>query len=172
MEEQELLDIVNDKDNVIGQDTKNNKFIKGLISRNVAIFILDNDGKLLITKRSSHKKSFPNRYDLAACGNVKASESYREAAEREVIEELSIKCNLKFLGKIFNEFKENDIKIKYFTGIFLGHFSGEVKLSDELVELKRLTSKEIEGLINENKDLFTPGFVKDFIFVKDKLKNL
>jgi len=170
MDDQELLDIVNRKDGVIGQDTKENKFKKGLISRNVAIFILDDDKKLLITKRSSQKESFPNRYDLAACGNVKAGESYEDAAKREVIEELSIECDLKFLDKVFNEFKEDDKTIKYFTGIFLGYFSGEVKLSDELVELKRLSVEEVEKLINENKDLFTPGFVNDFLFVKDKLK--
>jgi len=170
MDDQELLDIINRKDGVIGQDTKENKFKKGLISRNVAIFILDDDKKLLITKRSSQKESFPNRYDLAACGNVKAGESYEDAAKREVIEELSIECDLKFLNKVFNEFKEDDKTIKYFTGIFLGYFSEEVKLSDELVELKRLSVEEVEKLINENKDLFTPGFVNDFLFVKDKLK--
>lgn len=123
MEEQELLDIVDSNDKVIGRDTKENKFIKGLITRNVAIFILDHNKRLLIAKRSSNKKSFPNRYDLAACGNVKAGETYKEAAEREVSEELGIKCNLKFLGKIFNEFKENKITIRYFTGIFFGIFS-------------------------------------------------
>lgn len=170
MNDQELLDIVDEEDNVLGQDTKENKFHKGLISRNVAVFILDNNKKLLIVKRSPHKKSFPNRYDLAACGNVKVGESYDDAAKREMMEELGIKCDLNFLGKIFNEFEENDIKIKYFTGVFLGHFSGEVKLSDELSGLKKLSVKEVNDLINKNKDLFTPGFVKDFLSFKDKIK--
>jgi isopentenyldiphosphate isomerase len=168
-EDKELLDIVDEKDNVIGQDTKENKFRKELISRNVAIFILDNNKKLLIVKRSPYKKSFPNRYDLAACGNVKSGESYQEAAIREVKEELSINCNLKFFGKIFNEFKEKDIIIRYFTGIFLGYFSEEVKLNDELVELKRLSVKEVEDLINKDKELFTPGFIKDFLSAREKL---
>ena len=172
MEEQELLDIVNDEDNVIGQDTKENKFRKSLISRSVTVFILDDNKKLLIVKRSSKKESFPNRYDAAVCGNVKASEIYEEAAIREMKEEIGINCDLKFLGKIFNEFEEKGNVIKYFTGIFLGFFSRKVKLSDELVELKRLTVKDVEDLINEDKDLFTPGFVNDFVFVKDKLKNL
>ena len=169
-EDKELLDIVDEQDNIITQDTKENKFKKELISRNVAIFILDDNKNLLIVKRSPQKRSFPNRYDLAACGNVKAGESYEKAADREVEEELGIKCDLMFLTKIFNKFKENKIEIKYFTGLFLGHWSDDVTLGDELVELKKLSIQEVEELINQNQDLFTPGFVKDFISVKDKLK--
>jgi len=170
VDENELLDSVDENDNFIEQTTKNNKFLNNLITRNVAIFILDKDGRLLITKRSPKKKSFPNRYDLAACGNVKSGEDYVEAASREVNEELDMKCSLNFLGKIFNKFDENNIQLRYFTGIFIGHFSGEVRLNDELVESCKLSVEEVEGMINENKELFTPGFVNDFLYAKDKLK--
>lgn len=169
MKEDELLDIVDEKDNVICQDTKENKFKKELISRNVAIFIIDNN-KLLIGKRSASKRSFPNRYDLATCGNVKAGENYPEAAKRELKEELNITCDLKFCGKLFNRFREKNLMIKYFTGIFLGNYSGGIKLNDELVEIKRLTINEVERLINKNKDMFTPGFINDFNFLKDRLE--
>ena len=169
-EEQELLDVVDDKDKIIGKDTKENKFLKGFISRNVAIFILDDSKKLLIVKRSPDKKSFPNRYDLAVCGNVKTGEKYPDAAQRELMEELGIKCNLKYLGKIFNEFKENDKSVKYFTCIFLGHYAGKVKLSNELVELKKLSIKNVGELVEKDKYLFTPGFINDFMHVRDKLK--
>jgi 8-oxo-dGTP pyrophosphatase MutT (NUDIX family) len=40
---QEPLDIVDPNDKVIGQNTKENKFNKELISRNVAIFLIDED---------------------------------------------------------------------------------------------------------------------------------
>jgi 16S rRNA (adenine1518-N6/adenine1519-N6)-dimethyltransferase len=164
--DQELLDIVDEDDNVIGQDTKENKFIKDLITRNVAVFIMDND-RMLIVKRSPTKKTDPGKYDLAACGNVGAGESYEEAALREMKEELGIKCRLEFLGKLFNDLGDGR---KYFTGIFLGHFSGEVVLCDELVELQRLTIEEIENMIKKNKNIFTPGFLKDFAFAKGMLR--
>ncbi|MBW2992396.1 NUDIX domain-containing protein [Candidatus Woesearchaeota archaeon] len=170
MSDHELLDIVDEFDNVIGQDSKENKFSKELISRNVAIFVIDDDKKLLITKRSPTKKSFPNRYDLAACGNVTAGETYEEAAKREMIEEIGIECEIKLLDKIFNEFEENDKILRYFTAIFIAYYHGDINLNEELVELKRLTVKEVEDLINKDKELFTPGFIKDFLKVKDKLK--
>ena len=170
MADQELLDVVDEKNNVIGQDTKENKFRKGLITRNVAILILDENKKLLITKRSPHKKTFPNRYDLAACGNVKSGETYEEAAKREVKEELGIEIDLKLLDTTYNKFKHENMILKYFTGVFLGYFSGEVNLNEELVEIDKFSIKEVEEKIKENKNQFTPGFVHDFLYVKDKLK--
>ena len=170
MDKEELLDVVNENDMFIEQTTLSNKFLNNFITRNVAIFILSGDGRLLIVKRSPSKKSFPSRYDVAACGNVISGESYFEAATREVGEELGITCGLKFIGKVFNEFEENGISMRYFTGIFIGHYDGEVNLNEELVESCRLTVKEIEDMIKENEELFTPGFINDFIYAKDKLK--
>lgn len=169
VDDNELLDIVDEQDNIIGQDTKENKFKNDLISRNVAIFIVDDNKNVLIVKRSPNKKSFPNRFDVAACGNVKLGENFLEAAQREVKEELSINCDLKFIGKVFHKFNEDNQTLRYFTGKFLGVYSGEVKLNEELTEIKRLPVQKVEELINQDSDLFTPGFIRDFNFIKDKI---
>jgi isopentenyldiphosphate isomerase len=168
----DFIDIVDEKDNVIGKDTKDNKFKKGFISRLAVIYILDRDKKLLIAKRSHHKKSFPNRYDASVCGNVDSGETYKEAANRELKEELSIECELRFLGKGFVEFEEKGMKLKYFFSIFLGRYDGEVRLNDELVEIQRLRFEEVNEKINKNPNLFTPGFVSGFNFIKERLKKV
>lgn len=168
--ENELLDIVDKNDNIICQDTKENKLKQSLISRNVAIFIINKDKKLLTPKRAPNKKTFPNRYDVAACGNVSAKESYEEAAKREIKEELGIECNITFLHKLYNEFNHEGITLKYMTSVFLGYYDGEVNLNEELVELKKLTVQEIEDMIKEDENLFTPGFIKDFNLVKNQLE--
>ncbi|UCD03481.1 MAG: NUDIX domain-containing protein [Candidatus Woesearchaeota archaeon] len=164
----EYLDIVNEKDEVTGKDLKDNKKTKGFISRTVAMFIADGD-KLLITRRSPKKKNSPNKYDVAAFGNVKSGETYEEAAMRELKEELGIECDLKLVDRIFNDFGE---KRKYFTGVFLGSYSGNVALSEETIELHKLTIPEIEREMENNIDLFCEGFIKDFNAVKDKLKSM
>jgi len=170
MSRHELLDIVDRNDNVIGQEPKSNKLSKELISRNVGVFILDENQKLLIARRSPDKKSFPGRFDLAACGNVKTGETYEEAARRELAEELGIDCNLEFLDKVFNEFRENKLALRYFTGLFVGRHSGDVNLNKELTETRRLSVKEIEDMLNRDRNSFCPGFVRDFLHVKDRLK--
>jgi protease I len=170
MDEEEKLDSVNESDKFIGQVTKREKTLKNLITRNVAIFVLDSEGKLLVAKRSPSKKIFPNRYDLSACGNVKSGEDYLQAANRELKEELGITSHLDPLGKVFNEFEDNGVPLRYFTGIFKCNFDGEVKLSDELSEIKKLSIDEVQELVDNDRELLTPGFVNDFIYAKDKLK--
>jgi len=165
----EYLDIVDENDNVVGKDTKDNKFAKELISRNIACFVSNDKGQILIVKRSPNKKSFPNRYDLAACGNVKSGETYEEAAKREIKEELGVDCPIKALKKLFNRFEENGKKLRYFTTIFQGKWNGGVKLNEELTELKKMSIAEVEKKIKENGDLFTPGFINDFNEVKNTL---
>lgn len=167
---QELLDIVNKNDKVVGEEKKAAKLSKGLISRNVGVFIMDEQQRLLIAKRSKDKKSFPGRLDLSACGNVKKGETYDSAARREVKEELGIDCNLEFLDKIYNEFNEDRRPIRYFTGLFLGRHNGKVRLNEELTEAKRLSIQEIERMLSRNKESFCPGFVNDFLHIKDRLK--
>lgn len=168
MPESEMLDIVDMNDNVIGTSTKQDKMAKGLISRNVAVFIRDGQ-KLLIARRSIHKRTFPGRYDLAACGNVAAGESYGNAARRELMEELGISCELGMLKKVFNEFNANGVSLKYFTGIFIGDFSGNVKLNHELSGTKWISIPELEKMMSDNKEAFCPFFVKDFLHVKEML---
>ncbi|MBW2990317.1 NUDIX domain-containing protein [Candidatus Woesearchaeota archaeon] len=172
MDSKDFIDVVDEKDNVIGKDTKDNKFKKEFISRVSVIFILDDNKNLLIVKRSPNKKSFPNRYDISVCGNVDSGESYEEAAHRELKEELGIECKLEFLDKYLNETEEKGIILKHFSSIFLGKYGGEVKLNEELVELQRLSFEELDKKVSENPEIFTPGFVNGFVFIKEKLKKI
>jgi len=168
MPESEMLDIVDMNDKVIGTSTKQDKIAKGLISRNVAVFIRDGK-KLLIAKRAMHKRTFPGRYDLSACGNVAAGESYEDAARRELMEELGISCELSMLKKVFNELSSDGTTLRYFTGIFIGDFSGNVKLNDELSEAKWISVPELEKMMSDNKEAFCPFFIKDFLYARDML---
>ena len=160
---EELLDIVDENDIVIGKDSKENKFEKELITRNVAVFLRDSEGKFIIVKRAAHKKSFPNRLDVAACGNVSAGESYEDAAKREMEEELGIECEIRLLKKIYHEFEENGKKLRYFTGIFTGTCDKAAKPNDEIASVMKMTLPEIRSAINTTPEIFTPGFMNDFL---------
>ena len=161
----ELIDIVNEKDEVVGKDMKSQKRIKDFISRTVAIFIKNSKGQILVCKRGPHKKNDPNLYDLSAYGNVKSGEDYESAAKRELAEELGISCNLSLLGKHF--LVVNGLKI--FCSIFLGISDQTPQLNEELSEYKLMTVGEIEKEFRDHPDKYCPGFKADFSKVKDRV---
>lgn len=167
-----FVDVVDEKDRVIGQDLKSQKPVKNFISRVVAIFLANSKGNLLICKRAPHKKNAADLYDLAAFGNVILGESYEEAAIRELKEELDISCDLKMLDKFYQEISNDGKKFKIFCGVFLGVTDDCLRLNEELVEVKEMSFGEIETELRLNSDSFCPGFVNDFMKVKDKLRLL
>ena len=56
----------------------------------IHICILGSDGKMLIQQRQPFKKSFPGKWDVSVGGSAVAGENSRQAASRELYEELGI----------------------------------------------------------------------------------
>lgn len=91
----ELLDIVNESDEVIGQQLRSEIYYqKSRNFRVVNLFIRNDQGALWIPLRSANKRIFPLSLDASMGGHVAAGESYRQALERELMEELRIDSRL------------------------------------------------------------------------------
>jgi isopentenyl-diphosphate Delta-isomerase len=102
---EEILDIVNQNDEVVGKDFRKNIYQNGLPKnryiRYANIFIFDADGLLLLPLRSSTKNIFPNCYDFSCGEHLFSGETYEQAAKRGAFEELGLKnIKLEFLGKL------------------------------------------------------------------------
>ena len=61
----------------------------------VHVCIFDSRGRLLIQQRSREKDSWPEAWDVSVVGGVDAGETSRQAAEREVREELGLALDLR-----------------------------------------------------------------------------
>ena len=167
------IDVVNEKDEIIGKELKSKKRELGFISRVVAVYLLDSEKKFLMCKRADHKDDAAGLWDLAACGNVESRETYEEAAARELKEELDISCPLELLGKFYEEVEATKGGIlKVFCSEFLGYTDETPKLNHELSEFRKMSFSEIESEIAATPEKFCHGFRIDFELVKDKLKNL
>lgn len=107
MHNDELLDLVNSNDEIIGTIWRSeyDKLAEedlGYI-RAVDMFIQNSRGELWIPKRTAHKKIAPNGLDYSAGGHVSSGETYEEAAIKEIGEELNLKVtedDLELLGTI------------------------------------------------------------------------
>lgn len=104
---QEVLDLVDGNDTVIGQVPRSAfadpaHFPAGNM-RAAELFIENDRGELWIPKRSLNKKAWPGGYDFSAAEHVGTGESYEEAMIRGLQEELNLTATpdeLIYLGNI------------------------------------------------------------------------
>ncbi|GAB1542417.1 NUDIX hydrolase [Scytonema sp. NUACC21] len=90
-EEDEILDIVDEQDIVIGQRKKSEIYQKGLVNfRVVNVFLKNSQGEIWIPRRTAHKKLFPLCLDISMGGHVGTGETYEDTLQRELKEELNL----------------------------------------------------------------------------------
>jgi 8-oxo-dGTP pyrophosphatase MutT (NUDIX family) len=87
---EELLDIVDASDQVIGRSPRGEAYARGLRHRCVAVFVRDGSGRIFVHRRTPDKLIFPAMYDMFVGGVVGAGETYDDAALREAEEELGV----------------------------------------------------------------------------------
>ncbi|MEV6103563.1 NUDIX domain-containing protein [Streptomyces sp. NPDC051940] len=86
----EILDVVDEDDRVLGQAPRAEIYAKGLRHRCVFVLARDPQGRVFVHRRTARKLVFPSMYDMFVGGVVGAGESYEEAALREAEEELGV----------------------------------------------------------------------------------
>lgn len=131
------------------------------IVANVCVF--NSDGKMLIQQRQPFKEGWSNMWDITAGGSAVAGDSSRDAAEREIMEEIGLEIDLKgvhpkitiTIDNCFNDFYviTQDVDIS------------SLKLQYEEVQaVKWADAEEIKSLIAENKFIpYHTGFI-DLLF--------
>jgi isopentenyldiphosphate isomerase len=98
-ENAELVEVVDRDGNVIEVVTRTHMRRDRLRHRSVFIAVINDDGDLLVHRRSEHKDVWPGWWDIAVGGVVGCGETYLDAARRELNEELGIDvAPLTFLG--------------------------------------------------------------------------
>ncbi len=98
--EQEWFDVVDEQDRVIRKAPREEVHQKKLLHRAAHIWVFNTAGELLIHRRAAGKEEEPLKLTSSACGHLSAGESYRQAAERELFEELGLQAELKYWHKI------------------------------------------------------------------------
>ncbi len=86
----EIFDIVNDRDQVIGRMSRPRVHREGRKHRAVHVLVFNSGGNLFLQKRSMTKDTFPGAGDSSASGHVASGEDYAACAVREVREEIGL----------------------------------------------------------------------------------
>ena len=87
---EEIFDVVNERDEVIGCAPRREVHRTGLRHRAVHVFVFNAQGEIFLQKRSMSKDSSPGLWDSSASGHVDAGEDYDACAVRELREEIGL----------------------------------------------------------------------------------
>jgi isopentenyldiphosphate isomerase len=91
-DELEMLDVVDKDDRIVGVMERGAIHRKRLFHRSVHVFLIDENGRIYLQRRSFEKPEHPGKWDSSASGHVESGESYEEAARRELEEEIGVKA--------------------------------------------------------------------------------
>ena len=87
---EEIFDIVNERDEVVGQAPRKEVHARGLWHRAVHVLVFNARGGVFLQKRSIKKDRQPGVWDSSCSGHVDSGEAYDETAMRELREEIGL----------------------------------------------------------------------------------
>ena len=90
---EEIFDVVNERDEVIGQAPRKEVHARGLWHRAVHVLVFNARGEVFLQKRSMKKDIAAGKWDSSSSGHLDTGETYDACAVREVREELGVSLN-------------------------------------------------------------------------------
>ncbi|PYC85830.1 NUDIX hydrolase [Streptomyces tateyamensis] len=88
--EDEVLDVVDEQDRVVGTAPRGEVYRRKLTHRCAMVLVRDAQQRIFVHRRAAAKSFAPGTYDVFVGGVLGTGESYAEAAVREAEEELGV----------------------------------------------------------------------------------
>lgn len=90
---EEMFDVVNEQDEVVGSRPRSEVHRLGLLHRAVHVLVFNRRGEIFLQKRSMKKDRQPGLWDSSASGHLDSGEDYDACAVREAREEIGLTLN-------------------------------------------------------------------------------
>ena len=114
----EYLEIVDEENNLTGKtEERDIVHAKGLWHREIAVWIMNEKGEVLLQKRSPNKKQGANNWSTSCAGHIDIGEEPIKSAIREIREELGIPVKEDDLKHLFTA-KNKRVLTNSFNNIF------------------------------------------------------
>lgn len=151
--------IVNEKDEIVGSAMLPDAWRDGLIHRIVRVLVEDEQGRLLLQRRSPHMGLFPNCWGESSAGHVDEGEGYLEAAKREMAEEIGLSdIQLKEVATYRTSGVFEGHKLNRFNRLYKAFAPSDTKISfspEEVSEVRWFTRQQLEDFFANHPDQVT-----------------
>ena len=157
----ELLILINEKDEIVGYKDKTACHTgEGILHRAFSIFIFNEQGQVLMQKRSEQKLLWSLYWSNSCCSHPRKGENYEIATQRRLKEELGFTTDLKFLFKFQYQARFKDVGSENeLCSVYIGKSDAPVVVNEnEIAEWKFMEIAELEEELVIHPDNFTPWF--------------
>ena len=173
LNKQEIVVLVNDKDEVIGYSEKLEAHEKGLLHRAISVIIYNSKGEMLIQQRSLSKYHWAGIWSNTCCSHPRKEESFQHAAERRLYEELGFKTPLTeafhFIYKAYDT--ESGLTEHEYDTVFTGTYDATFDFNkDEIAAVEWIQPAALERDIAVHPEKYSFWF--KIILGELKSKNL
>ncbi|MDB6026006.1 MAG: hydrolase [Verrucomicrobiales bacterium] len=87
---EEIFDVVNERDEVIGQKPRREVHRDGDKHRAIHVMVFNSRGEVFLQKRSMTKDTYPGVWDSSSSGHLDTGEDYDACSVRELREEIGL----------------------------------------------------------------------------------
>ncbi len=163
----EILDVVDSEDLIIGKASRVQVHNNELMHRSVHILVFNSTGSLFLQRRSMFKDESPGLWDSSAAGHVESGEDYLNCAKRELEEELSLSdVQLDEIIAIPAQIKTLCEHVR----VYKCGTNGKVCIDkNEISEGRYFELPEARTLMQSNPDIFTSTFNHIYVNYINKL---
>ncbi len=154
----ELFDVVDEDDRVVGREQRAVVHAEGLLHRAVHVFLVNGRGELLLQKRSRLKDVHPGAWDSSVAGHLDAGEDYHAAALREMAEEMAVEgVGLEELGRL----RPSEATGWEHVALYLGRWEGRPGFPcSEVESVLWMPADELDRWIEARPGDFAGGFLE------------
>lgn len=166
-----ILNVVDEKGNIIGEDSRENIHKKGLLHKEIHVWYFTPKGEIIFQLRGKDKDTFPNLLDATVGGHVEIDDNFEDAALKEILEETGVKArkdDLHLITKVRKKAKDpvTGMTNNALRTIYAYRYEGNV--DDLQVEGEKgqgfeawSIDKLVKGLPENESKRFIPSMLKD-----------
>lgn len=177
---QQLVELVDENDQTIGQAEKLYAHENNLLHRAISVFLVNENNELLMQQRSKNKYHGANLYANTCCSHPTLGEDVKDAAVRRLNDELGIEFK-NFTSKytvLYNVKMEKNLTEHEFDHIFIGYTSSSIDMKINPDEVQAVKWLDVEKINNELKSgehsiQYAPWFIEIFpeFYIQYKRQN-
>ena len=132
---EEKVVLVNEFDEQIGLMPKMEAHEKAVLHRAFSVFILNENGELMLQQRAAHKYHSPLLWTNTCCSHQRDGESNVEAGKRRLNEEMGFVTDLtEVFSFIYKAPFDNGLTEHEFDHVMVGYYNEEPAINPEEVE--------------------------------------